>query len=139
MSNGRLLAGKPFGINYKLFKDSISLEQYFLILPRKFYIPLVKFRTTNHFFPIETGRWQGIELADRKCELCNTNDICDEFHLLLTCPYFMEQRQKYIKRYYFNRPTVLKNKELMSVTNENQLIKLSRFVAILLNHFKNNR
>ena len=127
------------GLNYKLFKQSIELEQYFLILPRKFYIPLVKFRTTNHFFPVETGRWQGVDLAERKCELCTANDICDEFHLLLVCSYFSEPRKKYIKQYYYTRANVLKFREILSTTNENQLTKLCQFIGILLRHFSNDR
>ena len=125
------------GTNYNLFKDSITLEQYFIILPRKSYLPLVKFRTTNHFFPVETDRWQKLEPSE--CDLCDTNDVCDEYHLLMVCPYFAQHRKFYIKRRYFSRPNVLKFKELMSVTNKTQLLKLSRFVAILLDHFKNNR
>ena len=125
------------GTNYNLFKDSINLEQYFIILPRKSYLPLVKFRTTNHFFPVETDRWQKLEPSE--CYLCDTNDVCDEYHLLMVCPYFAQHRKFYIKRRYFSRPNVLKFKELMSVTNKTQLLKLSRFVAILLDHFKNNR
>ena len=52
-------------------------------------------------------------------------------------PFFMEHRKKYIKRYYFNRPNDLKYKELMTVTKDTQLTKLSRFVVLLLKHFNN--
>ena len=58
------------GKNYKLFKETIALERYFLLLPPKQYITLVKFRTSNHRFPVETYRWVGNPLSERKCALC---------------------------------------------------------------------
>ena len=45
------------GTNYKLFKDSINLEPYVLRLPGNSYTYFAKFRTGNHRFPCERGRW----------------------------------------------------------------------------------
>ena len=39
---------------------------------------LVKFRTSNHRLPIEEGRFIQIARADRKCLVCDSNDIGDE-------------------------------------------------------------
>ena len=41
------------GINYQLYKDNIQLEQYFTLLQPTHHLPLVKFRTENHNFPVE--------------------------------------------------------------------------------------
>ena len=35
--------------------------------------------------PVEIGRWQNIELEDRKCTVCNKNTLGDELHYLMEC------------------------------------------------------
>ena len=59
------------GKNLNYFKHAVCLENYFLILPKHFYLKMVHFRTGNHKMPVETGRWQNIELDDRKCTICD--------------------------------------------------------------------
>ena len=49
------------GMNYRIFKDKICLENYFIKLPADLYLNLAKLRTENHRFPSERGRWQGVE------------------------------------------------------------------------------
>ena len=119
------------GTHYALFKDNISLERYITILHGENLLNMFKFRTCNHKFPIEKGRWENIELSDRKCELCQKNDIGDNFHYLLICPLFDSQRKLFIESYYYKRPNVLKYKELLNITNERKLRKLSLFMQHL--------
>lgn len=45
------------GLNYSIYKDSIKLEAYLLKLSKAEWVHMLKFRTGNHFFPNETGRW----------------------------------------------------------------------------------
>ena len=40
--------------------------------------------------PVETGRWQNIELDDRKCTICDKNTLGDEFHYLMECHFLKE-------------------------------------------------
>ena len=68
----------------------------------------MKIRTGNHHLPVETGVWHGIDIQERKCTLCSTNDIEDDFHYALKCPFYSEQRKKFVKMYYFTHPNVLK-------------------------------
>ena len=102
------------GKNYSLFKESISLEKYLILLQKQDYQNLIKFRTTNHFLPIGTGRWNNIDLDDRKCQLCTKNVIGDEIHYLLDCTYFSNQRCLYLKRYCFRRPNIFKFHQLIT-------------------------
>ena len=90
----------------------------------------VRFRTRNHKFPVETGRWRGISVSDRKCNYCDT-DLGDEFHYLLTYQYFKDERKKYIKSYYYIRPNILKFQQLMNITPLKELRKLCYFIDIL--------
>ena len=92
----------------------------------------MKFRTSNHRFPVETYRWVGIPLSERKCALCDKDDIADELHYLLICPHFSAQRSRYIDTYYYRRPNILKFKELLSSTSCTQLKRLCKFVQIVI-------
>ena len=55
------------GKNYHIFKENTELESYLKLLPKKLYIPIIKFRTSNHKVPVETGRWENIPYGERKC------------------------------------------------------------------------
>ena len=63
--------------------------------------------------------------VDRKCIRCNLNDIEDEFHFILICPDYINLRNAYIPKHYYNRPSVLKFIELVQTKNTPMLIELS--------------
>ena len=123
-------------VTYFSFKQDYVLERYFILLPRKAYLQIFKIRTNNHKLPVETGRWEDIEISERKCSLCNLNDIGDEYHYLFRCPYFEEERKLYLKPYFIRRPNMLKLGELLSSRNVNILLKLSKFIQAILKLFK---
>ncbi|MEW8548255.1 MAG: reverse transcriptase family protein [Candidatus Thiodiazotropha sp.] len=124
--------------HYGYIKDNIELEPYFKLLPKHLYLNMVLFRTANHKFPIEVGRWNNIELEDRKCTLCCKNTIGDEFHYLLECPFFNNERLKYVSSFYYRRPNMLKYKELLSRQNVNHLRNLAVFMGIIIKYFRFN-
>ena len=39
--------------------------------------------------PVETGSWIKIDRNLRKCNLCNDNDVGDEFHFNYRCSFLM--------------------------------------------------
>ena len=52
---------------------------------QNFIIPkLSNIGLANHRLPVETGRWGDIPLNERKCKICTTDDIGDEYHYLFT-------------------------------------------------------
>ena len=106
------------GRNYHIFKENIELESYLKLIPKQLYIPLKKFRTSNHKLLIEVDRWKNTLYAERKCSLCNKNDIGDEFHYLLTCPFFQVDRCYLLKSFFYRRPNILKFKALLTSTNK---------------------
>ena len=84
---------------------------------------------------MEVGRWAGTPLQDRKCEHCN-NEIGDEFHDVLKCDLFTDDRKDYIKQYYYRRPNIIKYNELMNTTNTVLLKILAIFVSKILKTVK---
>ena len=123
------------GKNYNVYKDSIQLEPYILALPYKLYINMIRFRTGNHKLPIEIGRWNNVDIDDRKCNLCTSNSIGDEFHYLLQCPYFKQDRLRLIPACYWERPNILKYRNLLCSNNETCLVNLSKFMGIIMKVF----
>ena len=55
-----------------------------------------------HQLPIEIGRWNNIWGEERKCNLCNTNDLGDEFHYMFSCDQIdiKTMRKKCLHVYY---------------------------------------
>ena len=120
------------GMNYSLYKENIDIENYLMVLPKSIYTTFAKFRTGNHRFPCEVGRYNDTEIAERKCTLCDSGDVGDEMHYLLLCPFFSNDRSLYLSRYYYARPNILKFKEIMSTRNMRRLKRLCIFIAIIL-------
>ena len=82
------------------------------LLCRQFYYSkIIKYRSEN----------------ERKCKMCTTDDIGDEYHYFFTCDSFKSDRKLYLKPYVNVKPNIRKYRELFTSTNEATLIKLSFF------------
>jgi hypothetical protein len=78
--------------------------------------------------PIETGRWNNIARENTKCQLCQENQIGDEFHYIMRCSYFHDKRESCIEKRYLTRNTVLKFKEIISTKTQSKLRKLCQLI-----------
>ena len=128
ISNNRLC------INYRIFKQDAGFETYLLNLCDSERITLSKFRSGNHRLPITENRYVDNNEA-KLCPLCNSNDPGDEFHYTLVCPVLDSSRKKYINKYYYNRPNILKMNQLFNVTSQKQQSNLARFAKIIMSLF----
>ena len=96
----------------------------------KFRHNLTRLRVSSHSLSIETGRWHKPNKTprnERKCIICD--DVEDEFHFLLFCPLYKDIRKKYIKKYFWSRPSMFKFVELMKIENITALRNLSLFIT----------
>ena len=59
-------------------------------------------------------------------------DIGNEFHYVLVCKKFQEQRPKYLKRYYYQHLNIIKFEELMSTKQPTKLKNLCMFTDIIM-------
>jgi hypothetical protein len=120
---------------YNLLKYQFEREDYLTSLPEHLYLPILKFRTANHKFPVETGRWSNIPYINiKKCPLCQ-NDLGDEFHYLMVCNYFTEKRKQLIPSYFHTYPNIIKYQKLLKSSNREILKNLSIFIAYFMNKF----
>lgn len=133
-----LVDNSSSGKNYRIFKESFDINPYFLYLSNRNSRLLTAFRTRNHRLPIEIGRWTSIATNERLCWLCNA-EIGDEFHYIMKCTFFNEQRNKYIKPYYTRNINVIKFGELMNHKNKTVVKNLCSFIEIIMDKFKNGQ
>lgn len=119
---------------YRELKSSFEISQYLVIIQnRKLRNALAKLRLSSHQLCIETGRHRNIERVDRKCIVCNLNDIEDEVHFTLMCPAYADLRRQYIHNYFYNRPSVHKYTVLL---NSSKLTVLKNLALYVIKAFK---
>jgi hypothetical protein len=89
---------------------------------------ITKIRTCNHKLRSETGRWQRppVPFYERKCNICDV--IEDEYHMVLVCQKYKNDREKYIKRSYFTRPSMYKMTLLLNSTKKKTVFNLGIFL-----------
>ena len=52
-------------------------------IPSNKRVGITRFRLSSHFLPIEALRYKKIKREERKCTICNLNEMGDEQHYLL--------------------------------------------------------
>ena len=123
------------GRAYATLKQKLTIEPFVSLLDNSKSLALLKFRTSNHRLPVETGRYTDIAYEDRKCPFCH-NSLGDEFHYLLECDKFKNERRKFLKPDQFNKPNMLKFISLMQSKNLDELQKLASFATIIMKAFR---
>ena len=95
----------------------------------------------NHCMPIVRGKYANTAVDERKCELCDLDDlynqIWDEFHYLFNCPFFREDRDRYMKRIYYTSPKMYKMTQLINYVSDKEMLDLGKFISIIISHFRN--
>ena len=124
----------PILRTYSLFKKDFQLEPYLLHVKDKHIRSAIgRFRTSSHILRIETGRHQKpkLDICKRTCLFCTTNDIDDEYHLLLTCQFHRTERAIFLSDLGFEKNVTLCKEtfvQIMSDKNEYKLHILGRFL-----------
>ena len=121
--------------NYRIYKTTFGFEEYLRNTPTKFLKYMIKFRTRNNRLPVEVGCWTNINYEDRKCKLCDSNCVGDEFHYILECSYFNCERNKIIKPRRSRIPNTLLFQEIMQIkpcTPPQKLTYLLKFVKRII-------
>ena len=113
-----------------MFKTSFCFENYLVNLERPLRDYMLKFRFSNHKLPIQSQRFIGIPRGERVCELCDSEEIGDEFHYLFSCKdaRMTAERKKHLNAYFLQHPNVIKNHSLMNPKTTTKQVKLARLV-----------
>ena len=107
---------------YSSFKQAFKFEKYLLACKTKDRRSIMtKLRTSAHKLHIETGRYsrpQKTPLKDRVCNFCNLEELEDEIHLILKCPFYAVARNTFLNRIV----EVIPNFQLFSEAEQFQTI-----------------
>ena len=95
-------------------------------------VSLLNLGVENTRLPVETGAYIGVPREKRTCHVCKTG-VGDEFHYLLECKHFINDRQKFLKKRYWHRPSTIKMEELMNVKGKT-LTDLCKFITVIMDH-----
>ena len=114
--------------SYCLYKTSFTYEKYLDVLDvKKFRYSFASFRTSSHKLMIEKGRHLGIHRDRRYCFNC-LEAIESEYHFLLVCPLYVQLRETYIPKKFYEVPTVNKFNILMASTNEAMIKRVATYI-----------
>ena len=119
------------GRTYSSYKTSFEIEDYLRKLPKKHREILCQFRCANHKLPVETGRWIKLDYHLRKCDMCDTAEVGDEFHVLLKCSALKDLQKTYIPNYFTKYPSLYKFQSLLNGRNPSLYKKVSIFISKL--------
>ena len=91
-----LLVNKPKLRFYRIFKNTFKPETYVkLNLSVHERSQLAQLRFGILPLKVETGRFSNTPLEDRKCEMCNADEIEDECHFLFECERYSDIRNEW--------------------------------------------
>jgi hypothetical protein len=86
---------------YAMFKDSPRISPFSLMLSYKDTSSLIKFACRNHQLPVTRDIFHVTTRQELMCDKCTMNVLGDEFHYLLSCPFFNDNRKVYLGRKCF--------------------------------------
>ena len=136
----RLVTGNQNKLSFKIHQLMLNIpnfqSKWITHVQTILQLTLVRYRTSIHYLPEETGRWNMTDISERKYLLCNKNDTGEELHYLLTCPFFNDSRLPNVPRLYHNNPNILKFKQLMNTNSRPLLVRLCKFIRIIMETLK---
>ena len=93
---------------YKHIKTHFGYEAYLNFCALSTRVSLTRLRLSSHSFYVERGRWGSnkVVFEERKCRLCDV--IEDEYHCLIECPRFVNERKGCLPMFLKNRPNMYK-------------------------------
>lgn len=130
-----------YSVIYRMYKDDLIFEKYLSLPKLSSYhrISLTKFRCGSNKLPINKFKFSRIA-NDKFCPFCNGHEfgfyIGNEFHFLFECSTFTQERETFLKRYFYIRPNVVKIKQLFNSQNIKTLINLAKFASCIMKKFQ---
>lgn len=96
--------------------------------------PILRFRTQNHYLPVESGRHHNVDYLERTCPFC-PGLLGDEYHYICECKQFDDERKAFLKKYYSTNPSMSKFLELLNTANKKELTNLSQLILAIMKEF----
>ena len=123
--------------NYRLFKDDHCFENYLTSLSDVDRIDLSKFRCRSIKLPVVNSE-SSVDDVSCLCKLCDLKETGDEFHYILKCPFFANDRKRLLKLNN-KKGNCLLFKKLFTDKGVGRLKSIVHVIHIILNHFKTGK
>ena len=120
--------------NYRIYKTQFGFEPYLTLLDSDLRIALAKYRCGSHNLPISIEIYKPIDERNL-CPLCH-DDHGDEYHYIMTCTAFDKTRARFLDAKFRMKPNTIKFRELFSSPDKVVLVKLCKFIKIILHIFR---
>ena len=119
-------------IHYRNFYGYFGIQFYVgTNLPVHLTRNLAKLRCSAHELKVEKGRHSGITYQQRICALCRNNQIEDEFHFVLKCPFYHDLGPRHIPNRYIKRYPCLEDfYSLMQCQNDSVITRLAQYLIV---------
>ena len=117
---------------YRLYKKRLDFEKYLLNPNYRERIALCKLRCANIKLPVYSRIFM---YSTDICSLCSLNVPGDEYHYILTCPFFKQGRDIFIKPYFYTRPSIFKFEKLLGSSSRKTMSNLAKFANLILKQF----
>ena len=118
---------------YNMYKACYTPDEYILSdMPKHHRSLLAQFRAGILHLEVEVGRYRDIPLSERLCKLCTLNNVECEYHLLLECPLYAEQRSILFQKANNRGDVVLEEMDFIdkfNYLNSNCQILMASFLA----------
>ena len=111
---------------YRIFKDSIKMEEYISYLPSHLMYSLLNFRTGSFILPSNCR--SNIPRVERSCRKCDLRQLGDEYNFLFECPVLEGLRHELIPEYFRNRPNAEKMSQLLNSQNKRNINSVAKFI-----------
>ena len=121
---------------FKHIKTKFNFENYLKINNKCFRSSISKVRLSSHCFNIERGRWGANKLAmdDRICEVCNV--VESEYHTLIKCPRFNNERNGLLTIDLMKDPSFFNFLRYIKSENKYELRKLGLLCSKILKEYR---
>ena len=91
---------------------------------------MTKLRISAHLLQIEVGRHQKMDIKNRTCSICNSNELEDKKHFLIRCKQYANERQALFDKLKIQNDQTDHDKLISLLTNKNnkQIREISEFI-----------
>ena len=118
---------------YRSIKPYFKQEKYLMLPNIADRINICKFRCRNTKIPVVVRGYTNRNIPatayeDRLCDICDKNELGDEYHYILECPAFQNTRNRYLSQFYTRNPNMEKFALLFQSSNVTVLSKLAKFI-----------
>ena len=121
----------------KNVKITFNFESYLNLNNKTLRIAITKIRLSSHAFNVERRRWgpNRIDFIERKCSICKT-EVEDEFHCLIKCPRFNNERIGLLPDYLISEPSVDIFLKYLRTESRNEQKKLGLLCLKILKEYR---